>query len=501
LLNKLEILSLDLSRCSDLILGSLNHAFLEGHFEGSRACHSQYLSWVWLLSASSRHIHYRLEGILDVLGCNGAPAMGDPPTWWIDNAYTKFVSFLADWLARYFPDMTWETPAEFDAFIGLHFDEIIFDFLSSEGALRARCGDDELCFADQLRNIFTLMIYPLIGGKVSEGTNARSNEYGVYCEAQVKRGHCGDPLSVADWIDILRIRSFTRPDFENLGKVPPYWLWGVSISNTIEWYSQSSANFALACKLSSLIYFPEIEKIFGYGINAYAPTCLGGTSFPASDSRIWSRSTRRQRDFYSAVSVIEAPVPIEVFDALADIASAISCGVDNNEHTIEDSKWIKDTVTQWNETGEIVDIQEIVFSKGKSIEDWPYSSWLKADTMSFQGDDGKQVTYIPVRVAISNLRQRLLVNRGLCYRTRPTKDLPRTPEKYAADKVNVAMALVTAFSHDQGNAPLTEEQMLNGGCLSLAKERIAVLTNNRWISQDIVEITLPLKAKPITVVL
>jgi hypothetical protein len=496
----LEILSLDLSRCSDLILAGLNQAFLEGHFEGSRANTNEYLSWIWLMSCSSRNIHYRDCNLEDIFGCNRKPAMGDPPTWWVDNAYTKFVSFLARWLALNYPERTFRDSADFNSFLGDNYESIEFEFASDDD-LRVRCGDDEIAFAEHLCNIFTLMIFPLIGGKLSDGTCIRSREYGVYCEEHVKRGLCDHPGQVALWMDLLRIRPFTRPDGSDNSTVPASWNWGLSITRTIAWFKRSGEDYNLALKLTRLIYFNEIEEAFSFGLNAYGARCFGGLSYPSIPDECWRRATRLQKAYIQCIASLSSnDIDNVLLASIQEVASATTDSAAVGPYTEYDSERIKDYMSTLYGNNEVIDIQEEVVLRGNSIADWPYSSWLTAKSIALKGiEGGDKVVFIPLSSAISRLRSRLVNNRGRYFRSTTQRSTATKQASAAVEKINSAMEFVIEYVQEKVHPYLTERVTFDSGAIALAESNYANLTKCWFVREQVVDELCPDMVKAILV--
>lgn len=405
----LELFSLDLSRCSDLILGSMADAFQRGFFRGSRACESGLLARLWLLNAGSRKVVYPDGTFIEK--CNRAPMMGDPPTWWIDNIYTRFVSTLGSLIADLGISTETLTSNEFDMLLGDLDSQglLIFDFDSV--SLRVRCGDDEFKMGAPSEHIAIIDCYRLCGGKISEGTNIRSLEFGVFCESHFVKGSCARPGEVLHWVDILRIKSLSNPDAGRGSSkdLPSYWTRGLAARTATSWWPESSNERQLAEKVTTLLNYDFIKEAYNQGLQVYLPSELGGLSYPSLDLG-WARANQLTKRMLRTICGLN-PADLEpgACSLLQSLGSVFTLSVSGNMFVYEDQLSLEEFSNSIFEIG-VKTVDELAFDNQANPGDYPYSKLTEFTKPQRLGVGGEVVN---LSIALRIARQRLIQNRGM----------------------------------------------------------------------------------------
>jgi hypothetical protein len=422
-LDALELLSLDLSRCSDLILASLADGFLEGALQASPAINDPFLRRVWHICQSQRDLVYRDHPDIKLNGPdNRAPAMGDPPTWWIDNAYTKFASMLAmklvDLGLHPVPDKSL-TSAELEiAIASMTTEQRKFDFKSP--TLACRSGDDEIRLATPEHNKAIASIYSSIGGLVSEGTNIRSRRFGVFCENHIERAGTTTPWNILSWLDLLRIKSLIPPEARRPGEsaMPIFWTRGSAATSAIAWWPDDSMESVLTRKVIAFENFVEIEHAYKLGLQVFAPQSLGGLSYPSEKGAAWNRAnklTRRLWQLLASAHTVRADWSPPNVTRATDLASTFSTSIHTNPYAESDRESLEETFQALEAQGGILSLAELAEYGGTSTEEFPACKWRDyATPFNVEGGNPKRTRkMLRISGAASIARTRLILNRGM----------------------------------------------------------------------------------------
>jgi len=495
-LTALELLSLDLSRCSDLILGSLNRGFMRGFYYGSRARDSKLLQTIWMLNSDSRRIVYRDSDLSDITSDIGPPMMGDPPTWWVDNMYTKFASMLArDLLDKGISLSGARNPLELSVLLKRIGYVPTWDFRPS---LRVRCGDDEVALATPEANQAVIDIYPLIGGQVSLGTNVRSDHFGVYCEAHIVKGDCSSPNNVIGYVDILRIKSITKPDAPHNSEerdVPPLWTRGKAAQSSLGWWSASSEEYQLVSSVLHQELFDDINHAYSQGVQCYIDPALGGLGYPCKLEDAWRRSNLVTKGMIEALATYQPTgMDLEIMSVLSEQSSLFTVVVGGNPYYVEDSESILAITTQLGQNHGFMTKESLAALGGLNSTEYPCSHW-KDFRNPFQVPQcgGRWLSFLEGSRII---RRRLIDNRGIVLPDRRSRIAPNSvlAARFSANcEKLVTLIRETGPPCDPGKA---REELI-----PVALATANTVTRRVFVNMDIVDTMLPPRAKKIPCVL
>jgi hypothetical protein len=291
-----ELLSLDLSRCSDLIVPSLSKALTDGFITGVGIDSDVQISMMLDIIEIPTDIEY--PAIKQVVhGKTGGPLMGDAPTWFVDNAYTRFASWLARSLSSngITPEFLGSTRA-LEIACNICLPDLRRRILTAGHPdwRRKRCGDDEIAMDTPQNNSMVCAIYPCLGGKISEGTNIASTRFGIYTEEAIRKCDIISSSQLLDFSDIIRIKNITIPDtarHPGQKMVPSSWTRGRAAQSTLLWFPQDSIEFYIGGRVAELLNRDFISKIRKMGLYPYLPASLGGFYYPDIHNVMWEQLT------------------------------------------------------------------------------------------------------------------------------------------------------------------------------------------------------------------
>jgi len=405
------IVSLDLTRCSDLIVPDLSWALFEAFLAGSGLLEIPTIEVIHHLTFGGSGLEYPDGRVVDTL--TGGPLMGDPNTWAIDNLYTKF----ADDLACRLSDLK-VTPEDLNV-VGL---EYAMKFLADSGTPctvefgrplvsaepKVHCGDDMIALKSLDQALMTQSMYGHLGGKVSEGTNLISKTIGVFCESLCRFGNVTTPLDVIEWKDILRVRNLCLPEGGGIPgqkEVPPTWTRGFAASNTLQWFKDDSPEHNFASRFVGITNKEFITRLHMAGLEPYLPQMLGGSGFPVSDEKlIWETSSNYAKMVMFLLNTEQSAPTLKALLNLALIGNLFTLEVVAGEFAAEDVQRTEDIMMSVSHY-----VTADLFTDGVNDRQ------MMAD-LEWKIGQGRiihlGVEYFSISKAMSEIRTRLIASRG-----------------------------------------------------------------------------------------
>jgi len=434
ILESLRILSLDLSRCSDLITGDLSDSFLSGSFDALPDEAKHRFGLLWCLNSAPRTTVYR-DG-LETIQCeddSGAPAMGDPMTWWMDNMYTKFVASLARVLRdRGYSVIPCSSPIEFNYFVESTFaldgkvppnGLINWDF-SPRGSLY--CGDDNLTLDEPRLLELIVQIYPLLGGKIGDNACTISANYAVFCESLFKFNQYGQTVrDSVSYVDIVRLGGLCLDGGNPLPEsrdIPDFWNRGIAAESAMEWFSKANPVRQVVAEYQKITLFQEIESAYSKGIQVHLPRCLGGLGFGTDLELGWSRANQATKGMIRSLARYDPRVfDAKIVSSLSQLSAQYTFEQITNPFAAEDNCELEGLLHVLFGRGAILTLDEISMQTGKLATEWPLSAYGGyQNRFSIPGLDGQ---WLPVSSGISHIKTILRRNHGI-YDTKEKHNMP-----------------------------------------------------------------------------
>jgi len=497
----LEFLSLDLSRCSDLILACLSDSFLEGALQASPAKDNPFMRRVWHICQSQRFLVYRDHEDLNILD-NRAPAMGDPPTWWIDNAYTKFASMLAMKLSDLGKIPNEEVPLTPEglekAILSLTKRERKFDF--TRPSLAGRSGDDEVRLSTPKHNKAIAGMYSSIGGKVSEGTNIRSDGYAVFCENHLERSVMTDCHTVVDWLDLLRTKSLIPSEARRPGEQarPAFWTRGSAASTALAWWPEGSEEASLTRWIIVHENFFQIEHAYKLGLQVFASGKLGGLDYPAKLETVWNRANQSTRNLWKLLAASNSVEmdwsPLNVV-RVEQLASIFSGSVHTNPYAEQDRRVIETVFDSLDHDGSILSLTTLASYAGLSSEEYPACKWKDYKKTFFvtpnRGSiEGARRRFLNVSGAAAIARTRLIMNRGMATFL-DSKPSLQTNERAAALYYSTVKELTVKLTEALSHCDVEVESLSGVSCIHGAIKAVDLQTQCHFVDIDQLDSLIP----------
>jgi hypothetical protein len=499
-LDDLELLSLDLSRCSDLILPSLSRELLTGFSEGTGLVKDPFYRELYHFCETTPTLIDYPD--IDVYNVNkkGGPLMGDPPTWFIDNAYTKFVSWLARTLASFYvepgdiPNM-----AFMELNVLIHYDKLIDNIdrvKLMNDQFRKRCGDDEIALDTPQNNDMVIAAYPALGGKVSEGTNLCSEEFGIYCESSIRRGDSTHWFNILEYSDIVRVKNITKPDaarFPGAKEVPPEWTRGSSAQATLKWFSEESEEFKNAGLFVYLNNRDFINRMKVYGHHPFLPLELGGMGYPNihNDAHKWVSDKMSQVISFLAQLGPELLRPSAYLE-LGSISNLFSLEVVGNPYAEDDQRELENMLFRLDpDHRSFYDLLMMDHEYSGDERRLRIASTRRTNQVVL--NDGSGHSYIPMVFAMSEIRTRLINRRGLCALVINKHTIPSLPKlgrklnqwyRDAAARLDICLNVTPSFDRD---------------CVGNAVKALYSLQMDTYVRYDLIETYLPVLSKGIPI--
>jgi hypothetical protein len=494
------LLSTDLSRCSDLILPSLNRALLEGFNEGADFYSNSFLRHISTLLYAKRTITYKKgdEEILpDLHDARLSPLMGDPSTWITNNLFTK----LAVFFGRFKYHLPEEERQNYIEILDRMSDDDLLEAVGHIG-IAAFCGDDVLAdVTDELEAQLIKLTFEELGGKISDGTDILSEDKAIFCENIFTKGFLDGQGPYLEYQDMIKIKQMTRPQTsESFETVPPSWVAGINSEKSLKYIDRETEEGMEKYNILQSVIVHNNHKFLQdckrFGLKPFFPVKLGGVGYPVNPDKFsdYSSSSVEEKLLFSMLesASFEDLTPIQLYElvTLQDIFTKYN---EATLHGFEDSESIRAVLERCLYLPRS-DIIQLVNSQYKAERPWRKRQLLR--TRVDDPTDGS--IWIPFRRFIKLLRNRLISNRGLLFDPSVVRDPPGLSDlKEVFDQkwrsLTAALGTGTQQQHCITNASLSADW----DCIKRLEALISGLDDQFYIELSIINDTNPKLTKDI----
>jgi len=504
-LAEFELLSLDLSRCSDLILKELHLGFMLGTYAGSRASQNPFLRMVWMINSGHRKIIYRDSDLEDIEQCNLKPMMGDPPTWFIDNAYTKFIEHLAYYLCDKGIDITHlKTMDDMEQFLKT-LDIPDWEF---ESTMAVRCGDDSITLGLRKYLDTVVLLYPLFGAIISPGSNTISKLSCIYCEQQMEMFDLPASLSdLLEFVDLLKIKALVSLEgdrFFDQSGIPPMWIRGVVAQSALSWFHEVHPKRQFVERYMLVEHgqtFLQMEKV---GMLPRLPCNLGGLDYPSTKQNAWSHSGKQTKSVIKLLAnlslkenTLNAPY-LSLMKQLQRLSSLYVVADNMSSYSENDSIEMDQCLDRLIERGHVLTYSEMKMQTKLPQGDYMIDFWPRMDNpFDVPGIDGKWLSFSK---CMKRIRTTLILNRGLYTLSLDEMESVKYPTYWQCGIATGAIYEKIAAIFEDIDFP-DEVDPLHGEYIRRAKESVTELTENVFLNYTSVEELVKKLSKPILLII
>jgi hypothetical protein len=286
--------------------------------------------------------------------------------------------------------------------------------------IKAHCGDDVISLGTKEYHRRVNAIINCLGGIPSEGTNLASSIGGIYCEAHLVKGVCTDPWSVIEYCDIIRIKSLCKPDgarLPHIKEVPPFWTRGDAAAATIKWYPFGSDERNFAARWLQLTNRGHLSHLIAKGLCPYLPKIFGGLNYPVSDKSVVGVGVSKHlHDIIVELASdkrLLTPLMIAEMEPLGRLWTLDEAA---SEYAAQDHQQLLNFASKINMSS--IDITDLSAELDLTIREIRFRQKFSSRFTS----NGE--TYISVLGALTEVRMRLIGNRGLLQSVPVIGDVP-----------------------------------------------------------------------------